>query len=335
MTRYRLFYGAPAAKDLASPRSSYSWQTITPHRADPLPLTLPPSTLAAASRRISMLYEKVIFKETGDEQDLSFSAEDADDTQPEGITTVITWPATTQGGDTTSRSRTDITFLRPSASVSRVRSELVTQQTQDTGSYDFSDASSIANFPAFHFSLHGLTPLAALLSQAETARASHAHKGSRKVHLLVAVLEIEGPDSIRVKRGPDAGKEVSLLKLVLGDESGGICKLSAWREVAEDWAGLNPDTHASSQPVKKGDIVFLENILVSWDPELSKNAAAVPISCSASPQLKSRLEVCYRAMPSVPQDARLRPDLRLGLSDAVVRRVASVVRWFEGMAGLL
>ncbi len=81
-------------------------------------------------------------------------------------------------------------------------------------------------------------------------------------------------------------------------------------------------------------IVFLD-ILVSWDPELSKNAAAVPISCSASPQLKSRLEVCYRAMPSVPQDARLRPDLRLGLSDAVVRRVASVVRWFEGMAGLL
>ncbi len=82
MTRYRLFYGAPAAKDLSSPRSSYSWQTITPHRADPLPLTLPPSTLAAASRRISMLYEKVIFKETGDEQDLSFSVEDADATQP-------------------------------------------------------------------------------------------------------------------------------------------------------------------------------------------------------------------------------------------------------------
>jgi hypothetical protein len=37
---------------------------------------------------------------------------------------------------------------------------------------------------------------------------------------------------------------------------------------------------------------------------------------------------------SVPADMRLRPDLRLGASDAAVRRVASVVSWFEGMAGL-
>ncbi|KAI0708902.1 hypothetical protein C8T65DRAFT_718368 [Cerioporus squamosus] len=334
MTRYYVFYGAPTAKDLFSPQPSYSWQTITVPRVDPLPLTLPPSTLAAASRRISMLYDKVIFEETGDDQDPSHFPSSLEVTEPEVKTTVITWPATTQAGDSTSRSGIDITFLRPSASVSRIRSEYVTQETQDTGSYDFSDASSIANFPAFHFNLHGLTSLAALLSQADAARASHAHKGSRKVHLLVAVLEIEGPDSIRVKKGPDTGKEVCLLKLVLGDESGGICKLSAWREVAEDWAGLNPSTHALSQPVKKGDIVFVENVLVSWEPDRGKNAAAVPINCSASPQLKSRLEVCYRAMPSVPQDARLRPDLRLGLSDAVVRKVASVVRWFEGMAGL-
>lgn len=153
----------------------------------------------------------------------------------------------------------DITFLTHSASVSRVRPEYVTQESEDTGSYDCSDASSIARFPAFHFSLHGLTSLAALLPQGEATRASHVHKGSRKVHLLVAVLEIEGPESIRLKKGPDAGKEVSLLKLVLGDESGGICKLSAWRDVAEDWAGLNSDTRASVQAVKKGDIVFLES----------------------------------------------------------------------------
>ena len=37
---------------------------------------------------------------------------------------------------------------------------------------------------------------------------------------------------------------------------------------------------------------------------------------------------------SVPADLRMRPDLRLGTSDAAVRRVAAVVTWFERMAGL-
>ncbi len=35
-----------------------------------------------------------------------------------------------------------------------------------------------------------------------------------------------------------------------------------------------------------------------------------------------------------PADARLRPDLRLGISDPSVRKVESLVRWFETMAGL-
>lgn len=39
-------------------------------------------------------------------------------------------------------------------------------------------------------------------------------------------------------------------------------------------------------------------------------------------------------MPSAPQDARFRPDLRLGFSDAAVRKVASTVKWFEDIAGL-
>ena len=37
---------------------------------------------------------------------------------------------------------------------------------------------------------------------------------------------------------------------------------------------------------------------------------------------------------SVPADMQLRPDLRLGASDAAVRRVAAVVSWFERTAGL-
>ncbi|KAI0747713.1 hypothetical protein C8Q80DRAFT_691478 [Daedaleopsis nitida] len=340
MSRYHVFDGIPCAKQLlASQNVSYSWHKVASSshqpQSTPFPLTLPPSTLAAANQRISMLYENVIFhdfnQDETDELSQYNAAPDDEELQPEGQTTVITWPATTQGdGNDRTRSVGDITFLRPSASVSRIRSQLLTQETQDTASYVYSDASSIGNFPGFHFSLHSLTSLATLTAQAHAARGRQAAKASRKVTLLVAILEMDGPDYIRIKRGPDAGKEVALVKMILGDESGGICKLSAWREVAEDWAGVNFDV--PTPRTKKGDIVLLENVLITWEPEQNDNAGVVPISGSASPHLKSKLEICYRALPSVSEDARLRPDLRLG--DAVVRKVASVVGWFEGVAGL-
>lgn len=50
--------------------------------------------------------------------------------------------------------------------------------------------------------------------------------------------------------------------------------------------------------------------------------------------------ICYRTMPRVPDreadvnDERFRPDLRLGLTDAAVRKVANIVKWFEATAGL-
>ncbi|KAI0358741.1 hypothetical protein OH77DRAFT_1518706 [Trametes cingulata] len=216
--------------------------------------------------------------------------------------------------------------------MSRFRSLRETQETQETESYNESNASSIAQFPAFHFSLHNIVSLDELIGHAQAAQARKLPKTSHKVCVLTAVLEVDGPESIRIKKGPDAGREVSLLKLILGDESGGICKLTAWREIAEDWGGVNPEVSAPS--VKKGDIVLLENVLISWEPEQDGTTATIPISLSASPQLKSRMEICFRTLPTVPQDARLRPDLRLGLSDAAVRKVASVVRWFEGVAGL-
>ena len=37
---------------------------------------------------------------------------------------------------------------------------------------------------------------------------------------------------------------------------------------------------------------------------------------------------------SFPDDARLRPDLELGRSEAAVRRVMTLVDWFETLAGL-
>lgn len=84
MARYHVFYGAPTTKDLLTfPKYSYGWQTITPTQP---PLTLCTSTLVAASRRISMLYENIIFREnSSDEQDasqLAYVAEDEGNTQP-------------------------------------------------------------------------------------------------------------------------------------------------------------------------------------------------------------------------------------------------------------
>ena len=39
-------------------------------------------------------------------------------------------------------------------------------------------------------------------------------------------------------------------------------------------------------------------------------------------------------MPYTHEDSRLRPDLRLGASDAAVKKVAALVGWFEEVAGL-
>jgi hypothetical protein len=76
------------------------------------------------------------------------------------------------------------------------------------------------------------------------------------VNVLVTVLEVEGPDTIRITKGREVGKEVSLLKLVIGDEDGQVCRLTAWREVAERWGGalLNETS------VKRGDVVYLQSM---------------------------------------------------------------------------
>ena len=79
----------------------------------------------------------------------------------------------------------------------------------------------------------------------------------QKVNLLAAVMEVEGPDTIYIKKGADAGKEVSILKTIIGDEDGGVCRLTAWREVAEQWGGSYANTPAPS--LKRGDVVYLQS----------------------------------------------------------------------------
>ena len=127
--------------------------------------------------------------------------------------------------------------------------ETQTQPESQSSAAD-SFSSSIGRFPRFHFNPHIVTPLSSLSAQSATAGA----KISRKVNVLLAVLELEGPDNITIKKGPDAGKQVSILKMILSDDAGEVCKLTAWREVADDWGG-----NGEMVGPKRGDIVFMES----------------------------------------------------------------------------
>jgi len=248
MARFRVFLGAPPAADVATDPNGYVWKTLQ----EPSPMQslvpYPPATLDAASRRISLLYQNVIFTDSqepepddgDDDSGLCLTGLRGSANRTTG-TTFVTWPPTPAANTTGAPS-----FLRPSGSLLQG-----TYQTQETGtSFEYSDASSIARFPNFQFSLHKLTPLSSLYAAAKSGR------GSRKVNMLLAALEVQGPDTVRVKQGPDAGQQVSILKLILGDDQGSVCKMTAWRDTADAWAGLGP-----SPGLTRGDVLYFESTL--------------------------------------------------------------------------
>ena len=59
MVRFRVFLGAPVAADVGTDPDGYVWQTI---QESPYP----PATLDAASRRVSLLYQNVIFDDVSE-----------------------------------------------------------------------------------------------------------------------------------------------------------------------------------------------------------------------------------------------------------------------------
>ena len=72
MKSYRVFLGAPPASEIKIRRDEYHWQTVSEpaatlvsqHHVD---ITLPVTIVEAASKRISALYENIIFREDDDE----------------------------------------------------------------------------------------------------------------------------------------------------------------------------------------------------------------------------------------------------------------------------
>jgi hypothetical protein len=63
MTHYRVFLGAPSRAEMRQSPDSYQWQTVSSEPSPSASVIFPPATLEAASRRISLIYQGVIFKE--------------------------------------------------------------------------------------------------------------------------------------------------------------------------------------------------------------------------------------------------------------------------------
>lgn len=118
-------------------------------------------------------------------------------------------------------------------------------------SYDRSSSSSVVVFPSLVINLHALSTLSDLSAKKSAT--------AQKFSILVAILEIDGPSSVTIRKGAGRGSEVSVLKLVVSDDSASIFKLTAWRDVADNWGG-NPNTSASqyTRP-RRGDTVYIES----------------------------------------------------------------------------
>ena len=269
--RYTVFLGAPSPSSTVNDDgTSYQWRTLasTPDLAsqdtstDPF-AGFPSSALDAASHRISAMYENVIFVDKDeDEGDTQIVEDDLIGLRRGGETNCSSYRSSSSIGHPFSDQTTLITWAtstQPERSVSRLplhgsisgarssswQHNLETQQLEDhltttTTSYVYSDTSSIARFPNFQFSLSTLSVLAS--AQGKTC-------------LLLAVLEVDGPDEVTVRRGPDAGRGVSVLRLIVGDEAGTIRKLTAWRDVAETWGGATQDAVG----LRCGDVVHFES----------------------------------------------------------------------------
>lgn len=132
------------------------------------------------------------------------------------------------------------------------------QQSSDESSLfsatpSFDASGSIAAFPTFAFSPHALHAINA---------------ASPRANVLVGVLEVDEPTVVRLARGPDAGAEVSVFRFVVGNETGTIARVTAWREVADAWSGMT-----DRPAVRRGDVVLLESKSLAFIEAMRSRAA--------------------------------------------------------------
>ncbi|KZT58683.1 hypothetical protein CALCODRAFT_231439 [Calocera cornea HHB12733] len=353
-----LLLGAPTRGTVRNPSSSfathgYAWHRIplpspsnptqpfpddTSGSADPLVLPLPHESYAAGHVRLSQLtdlYRGAIFgsppdavdeagelfgegEEEGESVELILDSRSGDGTSKDTVDAsraLSGWLPTPRSVDPDpDRSVFSAPAAQPHESLLSTRSFLTSSSLAESSRSDASFASaSIARLPSYHLNPHTITPLSSLPS---LAAARHTPP---RVTILAGVLEVTGPDSVKLKKGREAGREVGVLRLVVGDQ-GRVLGVTAWRECARWGEGEGA--------VRRGDVVLLSNLTVQ------RATAGSPIALTASPFQHSALTVCYRTLPLDAADRRLRPDLRLAGADRGMEMVRQVVVWVEGMAGI-
>ncbi|KIJ46320.1 hypothetical protein M422DRAFT_250368 [Sphaerobolus stellatus SS14] len=305
---YRVFLGAPKTGSLCAVGQSSSWHTVNSSEVPPL---LPPATLERAEHRISMLYKNVIFHQEEDEVVEQLMSQEGDET---GIS---------RGESSNSAELSNISWLKGPGSYGE-QETFDSDETGD-GTTMLSEGSSIGRFPSFSFNVNTLSSLFVI------SRIKKSAPGPPRVALLLGILEVDGPSYVKAKSGLQRDSEMALLKLVAGDEKGSICKIVAWREIAETWGG-----DRGEPAFRRGDVVYFENLVLSTQRgQATSESAEAGIQFTASPNQKSHALICYRTLPAYNGDRKLRPDLRLSYNSPAVRKVSEVVEWMERMAGII
>lgn len=141
--------------------------------------------------------------------------------------------------------------FRNTKSLTHISRYFETQESQEPESLvSISDRDSIRRFPVFNFAVRSLVSLSSIVINAP-ARGPE----TVRVSALVAILDLSGPSSVVTRKGRSIGTTVTLLELIVGDESNTTAIITVWSELAERWGSLTEDTG-----VKKGDIVVLESM---------------------------------------------------------------------------
>jgi hypothetical protein len=91
MTHFRVFLGAPSLSTLQqNGNTSFHWRSVSSLPSEqslPKSFVFPPSTLDAASRRISLIYQNVIFDDADEGDSERMPADDEQNDNAEGVST--------------------------------------------------------------------------------------------------------------------------------------------------------------------------------------------------------------------------------------------------------
>ncbi|CAE6348115.1 unnamed protein product [Rhizoctonia solani] len=243
MSRYLVISGAPSLREIRSGATSNpQWRVIHPYHAENTNIGVDSSQESPTNSydlRTGEDPSNILWPPSQSQSQSQSQTQSQPPTQPTFLQTSVQVGQESNRTDSITSTSTTSTLIETETFPTRtfrMTNTLPNSQSQSISSA----SSSIAHFPTFHFSLRTLTPLRVALTP--------VGRGSVKANLLVAVMEVDGPDMITTK----AGQETHMLKLVVGDDEGAAGKITVWGETALEWAGAR-----RMMGLRRGDIVYL------------------------------------------------------------------------------